>query len=1658
MNKHVSFFSILWVGLFAVVTFAHAEMTPEQAETNGYWARLTARPATTTAGTGTVSVNAAVVTEADAVFASVSSADAFSETYANTSADTEAHFNSIYAKPADGSYFAGWSFTDGGIDLNTQSIQDDGLWLVPSKEKGHTNIRAYNIYAAFQPIRLASYTVDTDNKVEAGESTFTITITAEADKVKSTGLGDGDAARHFKLPVVTQKEGTLGDWTTNVTEWVSGDNLIENGGDAELNIVVTLTAPDDEPREYAATLTMETKAGIKLEIPLYTRAIDAVGNHVNLYDENKVLKEEDIPFSVALDHFAASGDIIQLIGDYTDADKTIEKDITLDFNGFDFKKQLTISGDVTIPYSPFGGRVAGSKQVIVSSGGKLTANGGALTGKMAIETGAVVVINGATVGGKVTNNGTLTLTDGELLRGVTSSGTLTINGGTIKNESGTAVTVMGGGTAAINRGSISGSTYGLDVSGGTVTIEKLAAVSGDTKDITRAGGVVTVNNGKFSDPNKFVDGDITFNAGYFKTNENNVISVLGKSIMNNTAGVEYREGYKLFAGSQEAAQTSGVTVCRINQTAYSSLEDALAYANNNPDKPAVIILANDYTLQAGNYTIPANATLVVPMSEEQDAPNPTVVHKSISSSETYNTPYEFRRLTFADGVNMTVLGALEVSCAQASKEGASMQSIPDGPYGRLVLEDGSHITLGTGAELRAWGYITGEGVIDARQGATVREQFQIGDWKGGDIAYTMLMNEDPQCKLHLFPIYEYFIQNIESPVNYHPGAALLCVATVDISGLRAYADVNIIGLEGETAMFIMNQAADAENTWVRKRYDQATDRQVYEINSDAQLGSLVINWGEIPWSVIPGQSSRPGTMNFTMDSRKFVLPLTSNFTIRLLSGQMDFTQSTACLPGMELEIDKPATLRLVQNANPDVVDGALYLYDSDQWGRYVHGNTFGTIVNYSATVGGKPNRRNVSSAAALGNAQLKIHGTLQVASGCGVYTTAGKKVKEGTSDVYVADLTSGGASITSSNEDAGTFIFQTDAVPSHEQQVTLSGSVLTGMSFNAAGKLNEDVLMNYDPINGWAIETAMGNNEHLYNFQLCTSARLKNTDGSFVNTYTDANHYAWMGDAYCFVEDSWRKLRVDEDNECFMKDVADPLHPVYFAKPHEYVAITATKDGDAILRGNADHTFSDAVGSGRLFILTDNCQWWEVEKEGDLYHCIHPQNDTYYYWVDDNSYPEGGYWAEKHGTITSDLAVDMGTTTTLDAPVTYDNLIITSNGVDASGQLVGVNYLTLNGDAYFDLSINAHALTWYQVAVPWAVDVATGISVNDHTLALSSEMDVLEYDGARRATQGPIMNWNYLANGDVMQPGRLYMFALLNDASVVRFTKKAGEPLLTENTSVTAYPATTGDVKDRGWNGVANPALYHAYVNPGVTYGQIYNSTEGDYDIISFSEAQFVVGQGAFVQVDADKSIPVANGAAYAPRRAKTANEDRRTTYDVRIAPINKAYTDRVFVQTDEEKTSDIYTIGQDIAKVGVSTKVAQIWIDRYDAKLCVNTMAPTDTNTEYPLGIFTPTAGEYTISMNAPDTDNQESDLYLTLDGVALWNLSRSACVIALEKGTTSHYGLRISAKTPQIATAIDEAVVDSKEAIATKVLINNRVFIIRGGGVYSITGNKVK
>ena len=141
---------------------------------------------------------------------------------------------------------------------------------------------------------------------------------------------------------------------------------------------------------------------------------------------------------------------------------------------------------------------------------------------------------------------------------------------------------------------------------------------------------------------------------------------------------------------------------------------------------------------------------------------------------------------------------------------------------------------------------------------------------------------------------------------------------------------------------------------------------------------------------------------------------------------------------------------------------------------------------------------------------------------------------------------------------------------------------------------------------------------------------------------------------------------------------------------------------------------------------------------------------------------------------------------------------------------------------------------------------------------------------------------------------------------------------------------------------------------------------------------------------------------------------------------------------------------------MSVSSRVAQIWVNRYDSKLCLNTAVLDRDKASYPLGIYAPQAGEYKIF--APADIETNDNIYLTLDGRVIWNLTMSPYYASLEQGTTNRYGLRlVHNNVPAVSTDV-ENLKDGTYPAAQKIIIEDMVYILRGENLYSIDGQLVK
>ena len=371
----------------------------------------------------------------------------------------------------------------------------------------------------------------------------------------------------------------------------------------------------------------------------------------------------------------------------------------------------------------------------------------------------------------------------------------------------------------------------------------------------------------------------------------------------------------------------------VDGKSFIDLEKAVDYAHKNGKK--LVTLVEDGSI-SGNYTIPSGITLLIPFDEAKTCytATPTATRSTAAAKP-------FRTLTMAEGSSITLASGAAISVGgqyYAAQGGAQGKIV--GPHGFIKMESGSAITVQSGANLYAWGFISGSGSVTVQSGGSVYEWYQVLDFRGGS-ASSAMGNK-------VFPFNQYAVQNVEVPLTLHAGASETVYTAVYAMRQINPTSIPFIADDG---MFKLVSGS------LTKAYDGSTDRVIYTVNGEAEVNSLNLK--------LAGMS---------VSSSSYVLPLTNNMTISLTSGsKLTVNQTAALLPGVQASIAKGAELVVPS-------EKSIYIYDVDEWGSYCSGggNAHFVPVVYAP---GRTGKR-----APLADAKVDVNGKLTAIGG--IYTTA----------------------------------------------------------------------------------------------------------------------------------------------------------------------------------------------------------------------------------------------------------------------------------------------------------------------------------------------------------------------------------------------------------------------------------------------------------------------------------------------------------------------------------------------------------------------------------------------------------------------------------------------------------------------------------------------
>lgn len=410
--------------------------------------------------------------------------------------------------------------------------------------------------------------------------------------------------------------------------------------------------------------------------------------------------------------------------------------------------------------------------------------------------------------------------------------------------------------------------------------------------------------------------------------------------------------------------SSSSPVFQVGSKLFYDLNDAISYSQSSGT--AKITLISNGTLPAGNYTIPNGKTLLIPFDEAQTVytTSPGLTTGSDGKPAAHVDPSAFRTLTMASGATLTVAsgGVLSVPSmlSAVGTNSGSWNATPTGKHGRITMNAGSSIDVQSGGKLYVYGYISGSGSVYARSGAEVWECFQIRCWRGGTATSGMADNSQK-----VFPLNQYYVQNIEAPLTIYPGATEKVFAAVNMSSQQFGASATFIGNGG---MFTISNGS------VTKRFTGASDRLELNVDGDFSITPMSLKITGLPLV---------GTLD--LNTADYVLPINSNITINVDAGTTTISQDVAFFPGTEMTIAAGAVAEIANGHK-------AYVYDQDQWGAYAAGSAQLVVVGYS-TVNGTTAKR---TAASLVDSKIDVNGTLKVSgtlyttqSGAAIVSSAG---------------------------------------------------------------------------------------------------------------------------------------------------------------------------------------------------------------------------------------------------------------------------------------------------------------------------------------------------------------------------------------------------------------------------------------------------------------------------------------------------------------------------------------------------------------------------------------------------------------------------------------------------------------------------------------------
>ena len=390
----------------------------------------------------------------------------------------------------------------------------------------------------------------------------------------------------------------------------------------------------------------------------------------------------------------------------------------------------------------------------------------------------------------------------------------------------------------------------------------------------------------------------------------------------------------------------------VGEDVFDTLDEAIAAASASATHKT-IVQVSDYTVPAGNYTIPSGVTLVLPyapgrtdINTNEKQPYANSMGTTNASGEAVGTSeaaapgdkYTNVTLTVVAGTNITVAsgGKLVIGGLISGNDsgfsgqtyGGTAYAVSGKTHSDMVL-DGT-ITVESGGILSSCGFITGDGAITVDGGA-VYQPFVILDYNGG--TYTAVAAQ----KTMICPFNRYAMYNIQTPITIQQGGSMYGYASL-FTGAKSVSVIEFEAAHNQTtprvvgtsdALFITGNKGTVLTIGYEGGRSVNTNVHASEAGT-VNIGTSVyrVTQGSLDFGSMELEVTIPILGEIPVKTESFDMPIPHNFVFEFAedtNGSIISGTSYKLLPGAEI---------LVENGATFTVDGELAVYDGFADVRY----------------------------------------------------------------------------------------------------------------------------------------------------------------------------------------------------------------------------------------------------------------------------------------------------------------------------------------------------------------------------------------------------------------------------------------------------------------------------------------------------------------------------------------------------------------------------------------------------------------------------------------------------------------------------------------------------------------------------------------------------